>query len=196
MASTIAPKFGLTLRTGARSTTGARAYGSPAAEAGPVAEKWQKTARGQIPRVLANLDGVRRRTNPPRLATGKAATGAKGPEVILSDEDEKFLDEGTSTMTLRPRKVRKVTPRKAAKKLFEAPPDKARDFAVKGAPTTSPLTMDDDDEYVKDTTSNMGSKPRLTAMATACARAPANHVLVIGRVATSLRTERASGDLW
>ncbi len=94
--------------------------------------------------------------NPPCLATVKAAMGAKGPEVIPLDEDDKFLYEGTLTMTSRPRKVRKATPGKAAQNLFKAPPDKARDFAVKWAPTTAPLTVDDDDAYVKDTTSNEG----------------------------------------
>jgi hypothetical protein len=173
-----------------------RAYGSPVAEAGPVAAKRQKTARGRIPRVSANLDGARRCTNPPRLATAKAATGAKGPEVIPSDEDDEFLDEGTSTVTSMQRKVRKAMPGKAAKNLFKAPPDEARDFAVEGAPATAPLTMDGDDAYVKDTTSNAGSKPRSTAVAAARARAPANHVLVSSQVAASLCTERASGDPW
>jgi hypothetical protein len=104
-----------------------------------VVAKWQKMARGQIPRVSANLYMARRRTNPPRLATVKDPTGAKGPEIIPLDEENKFLDEGTSTMTSRPRKVRKAMPGKATKNLSEVPPDEARDFAVKGAPTTAPL---------------------------------------------------------
>ncbi len=139
---------------------------------------------------------MRQGTNPPRLATAKASTGAKGPEVIPSDEDDKFLDEGTSTMTSRPRKVRKARPGKAAENLFEAPPDEARDFAVEEAPTTAPLTMDDDDAYVKDMTSNAGLKPRSTAAAAMHARALTNHVLVSSQVATSLCTKCASGDPW
>jgi hypothetical protein len=192
MAPTIAPKFGPTLRTGVGSTAGARAYGSPGAEAGSGAAKRQKMAGGQILQVSANLDRARRRTNPPRLATAKAATGAKGPEVIPSDENDKFLDKGMSTMTSRPRKVSKAMTGKAAKNLFKAPPDKARDFAVKGAPTMAPLTMDDNDAYVEDTTSNGGLKPRSTTAAAARARALANNVRVSGQVAATRRTERAS----
>ncbi len=99
---TIAPKFGPTLRTGVGGTAGTRAYGSPAAEGGLVVAKRQNTAGGEIPGVSLNLDGARRHTNPPRLATAKAATGAKDPEVIPLDKDDEFSDEGMSTMTSRP----------------------------------------------------------------------------------------------
>jgi hypothetical protein len=112
MAPTIAPKFGLTLRTGVGSTAGARAYGSPAAEGGPAAAKRQNMTGGKIPGVSSNLDRARRHTNPPRLATAKAATGAKGPEVIPLDKDDKFSDEGTLTMTLRPARSGKPRPGK------------------------------------------------------------------------------------
>jgi hypothetical protein len=154
MPPTIAPKFGPTLRMGAGSTAGAMADGSPAAESGPAAAKHQKTAGGKFPRVSSNLDGARHRTNPPRLATAKAAAGTKGPEVIPLDDDDKFSDEGMLLMTLRPCKVGHTTPGKAAKLFVEAPSAKARDFAVKGAPTPAPLMMDDNDAYVGDAASN------------------------------------------
>jgi hypothetical protein len=100
MAPTIALKINPTLRTGVGSTAGAR-DGSPAAEGGLAAAKRQKTAEGKILPVSSNFDGVRRRANPPRLATAKAtadaglgrltaamaAAHAKGPEVIPSDND-------------------------------------------------------------------------------------------------------------
>jgi hypothetical protein len=182
MAPTIAPKFGPTLRTGVGSTAGAMADGSPAAEGGPAAAKRQKTARGKVPRVSSNLDGVRRHTNSPRLATAKAAAGAKGPELIPSDDDDEFSDEGTSSMTSRPHKVGHTTSGKAAKLFVEAPSAEARDFAVKGAPTPAPLTMDDDDAYVGDVASNAVSKPCSTVAAATRATAFANDILVGGRV--------------
>jgi hypothetical protein len=114
MAPTIAPKFSPTLRTGVGSTAGAMADGSPAAEGGPAAAKRQKTAGDKLPRVSLNLNGARRRTNPPRLATAKAAAGAKGSEVIPLDNKDKFSDEGMSSMTSRPCKVGHTTPGKAA----------------------------------------------------------------------------------
>jgi hypothetical protein len=39
--------------------------------------------------------------------TAKAAADAKGPEVILSDDDNKPINEVTSTMMMKPRKVGK-----------------------------------------------------------------------------------------
>ncbi len=110
----IVPKFGPTLRTGVGSTAGAMADGSPAAEGGPAAAKCPKTAGGKFPQVSSNLDGARRWTNPPRLATAKAAAGAKGPEVIPSDDEDEFSDEEMSLTTSRPRKVGHTTPGKAA----------------------------------------------------------------------------------
>jgi hypothetical protein len=101
--------------------------------------------------------------NPPRLATGKAAAGVKGPEVIPLDDDDEFSNEETSLMTSRSRKVGHTMPGKAAKLFVKAPSAEARDFAVKGAPTPAPLTMDDDDAYVGDVASNAVSKPPLTA---------------------------------
>jgi hypothetical protein len=154
MAPTIAPKFGPTLRTGVGSTAGARAYGSPAAEGSPAAAKRQNTAGGKIPGVSSNLDGARRRRNPPRLATAKAATGAKGPEVIPSEEKDEFSNEGTSTMMSRPATSGRPHPGRPPNFFFEAPSNEGRDFAVEGVPTTAPLTMDDDDAYIEDATSN------------------------------------------
>ncbi len=57
---------------------------------------------------------MRRRTNPPRRATAKAAADAKGPEVIPSDNEDKYSDEGMSSMTSKPCKVGHTTPGKAA----------------------------------------------------------------------------------
>ncbi len=97
MAPTIAPKFGPTLRMGVGSTAGAMADGSPAVGEGPAEAKRPKTAGGKFPRVSSNLNGARRRTNPPRRAMAKAAADAKGPEVIPSEDEDEFSDEGMST---------------------------------------------------------------------------------------------------
>ncbi len=129
-----------------------------------------------------NLDGARRRTNPPRLATAKAAAGAKDPEVIPLDNNNEFSNEGTLLMTSRPRKVGHTTPGKAAKLFVEAPSAEVRNFAVKGAPTPAPLTMDNNDAYVGDAALNTVSKPRLMAAAATRTRAFANNDLVSGRV--------------
>ncbi len=94
MAPTIAPKFGPTLRMGVGSTAGAMADGSPAVGGGPVEAKCPKTAGGKFLRVSLNLDGARHRANPPRRATAKAARDAKGLEVIPSDDEDEFSDEG------------------------------------------------------------------------------------------------------
>jgi hypothetical protein len=188
----IAPKFGPTLRMGVGCTAGAMADGGPAAEGGPAAAKRQKTAGGKVPPVSLNLDGARRRTNRPRLATAKAAAGAKGPEVIPLDNDDKFSDEGTLSTTLGPCKVGHTTPRKATKPFVEAPSAEARDFAVKGAPPPAPLTMDDNNAYVGDAALNRVSKPRSTAVAAMRATAVANDILVSGRVVASLRTGKAA----
>ncbi len=182
MAPTIAPKFGPTLRTGKGSTAGAMADGNPAAEGGSAAVKRQKMAGGKFPRFSLNLNGARRRTNPPCLATAKATAGAKGLEVIPSDDDDEFSDEGMSSMTSRPRKVSHTTPGKATKLFVEVPFAEARDFAVKGVPTPAPLMMDDNDAYVGDAASNAVSKPCSTAAAATRATAFANDVLVSGRV--------------
>jgi hypothetical protein len=101
-----------------------------------------------------NLDGARRRTNPPRLAMAKAAMGTKGPEVIPLDTDDEFSDEGTLTMTSRPARSGRPRPGRPPNFFFKVPSNEGRDFAVKGAPTTTPLTMDEDDAYVKDATLN------------------------------------------
>ncbi len=110
LAPTIAPKFGPTLRTGVGSTAGAMADGSPVVGGGPAEAKRPKTAGGKFPRVSSNLDRARRRTNPPRRATAKAAADAKGPEVIPSDNKDEFSNEGMSLITSRPRKVGHTTP--------------------------------------------------------------------------------------
>jgi hypothetical protein len=140
---------------------------------------------GKFPRVSSNLNGARHRTNSPRLATAKAAAGAKGPEVIPLDNNDKFSNEGMSLMTLRPCKVGHTTPGKAAKLFVEAPSAEARDFVVKGVPTPAPLTMDDKDAYVGDAASNAVSKPCLTAAAATRVTAFANNVLVSGRDASA-----------
>ncbi len=114
MAPTIAPKFGPTLRMGVGSTAGAMADGSSVGGGGPAEARHPKTAGGKFPRVSSNLDGARRWTNPPRRATAKAAAGAKGPEVIPSDDEDKFSDEGMSSVTPRPHKVSHTSPGKAA----------------------------------------------------------------------------------
>jgi hypothetical protein len=87
----IAPKFGPTLRMGVGSTAGAMEDGSPAVGGGPAEAKRPKTAGGKFPRVSLNLDGARRRTNPPRRATAKAVADAKGSEVIALDNEDKFF---------------------------------------------------------------------------------------------------------
>jgi hypothetical protein len=179
MAPTIAPKFGPTLRMGVGSTAGAMADGSPVAEGGPVAAKCQKMAGGKFPQVFLILDESKRHTNPPRLATAKAAAGAKGPEVIPSDDNNEFSNEKMLSMTSRPCKVGHTTPGKAAKLFVEVPSTKARDFAVKGAPAPAPLTMDDNDAYIGDVAV---SKPRSTAAAAKRATAFANDVLISGQV--------------
>ncbi len=112
----------------------------------------------------------------------KAAAGAKSPEVIPSDDDDKFSNEGMLLMTSRPCKVGHTMPGKAAKLFVKAPSTEARDFAVKGAPTPAPLTMDDNDAYVGNAATNLVSKPRLTAAAATHAMAFANNLLVSGRV--------------
>jgi hypothetical protein len=166
MAPTIAPKINPTLRTSVGSTAGAR-DGSPAPEGGSAAAKCQKTAEGKIPRVSSNFDGVRRRANPPRLATAKATTDmilgrlttakaaadAKGPEVIPSDDDDEPIDDAT----LRPCKVgrtmpgdkptaiRKTAPGTSAKLRLGVASDKTLAVTRAGTPTAMRLTMDDDD---------------------------------------------------
>ncbi len=80
-------------------------------------------------------------------------------------------------------------PGKAAKIFVKAPSNKVRDFAGEGAPTTAPLTMDDNDAYVGGAASNVVSKPRLMAAAAARAKARTNNVLVSGRVAATRCTE-------
>ncbi len=83
MAPTIAPKINPTLKTGAGSTAGARA-GSPAAADRSTAAKRQKTAEGGTLRVSSNVDGRRRRTNPPRLAAAQAGAG-RSPAMAGAD---------------------------------------------------------------------------------------------------------------
>jgi hypothetical protein len=163
MATTIAPKISPTLRMGVGSTTGAK-DGSPAADSGPVAAKRQKTAGGKIPRVSLNLDGVRRRAKSLHLATAKAAVDEKGPEMILSNDDDEQGDEATLTMPTKPYKGGRTTPvsktlsagrtapGKAAKLRLRAASDETRAVARAGMPTATHLTMDDDNEDVNVTT--------------------------------------------
>jgi hypothetical protein len=120
--------------------------------------------------------------NPPCLATAKAAAGAKGPEVIPLDNEDKFSNEGMLSMTSRPRKVSHTMPGKVAKLFVEASSAKVRDFAVKGAPTPAPLMMDNNNAYVGDAALNAVSKPCSMAAVATCVTAFANNVLVSGRV--------------
>jgi hypothetical protein len=196
MAPTIALKFGPTLRMGVGSTAGAMADCGLAAEGSLAAAKRQKMAGDKVPQVSLNRNGARRRMNSPRLSTAKAAAGAKGPEVIPSDDNTEFSDERMLSTMSGPRKVGHTTPGKAAKLFVEVLSAEARDFAVKGVPTPAPLAMDDNNAYVRDAASNAVSKPRLTAAAAMHATAVANDVFVSGQVVASLRTERSSGDPW
>jgi hypothetical protein len=175
MAPTIAPKINPTLRTGVGSTAGAR-DGSPAAEGGLAAAKRQKTAEGKILRVSSNFDGVRRRANPPRLATAKATTDAslghltaakaaadaKGPDMIPDDDDEP-IDDALLTSTSKPRKVvramtsdeltaiRKTAPGTSAKLRIGAAYDETLAVERAGTPTAMRLTRDDEeDNYDED----------------------------------------------
>ncbi len=114
--------------------------------------------------------------NPPRLATAKAAVDMKGPEVIPSDDDDKPVEEATTT---KPRRVGRTTPGgktglvsrtasgKAAKLRVRAATDETREVAVAGMPAGVPLTMDNDNEYVVNATAAGMVRPRLMAVATA-----------------------------
>jgi hypothetical protein len=157
MAPTIALKISPTLRTGMGSTVGVR-DGSPVVEGGPVAAKRQKMAEGKILRVSLNLDGVRHRANPPRLATAKAAADAKGPKVIPSNDNNKPIEGAAMTRMAKPHKVGRSTPvdkatpvgktasGKAAKLRIGVASNAARDVAMGEMPTGASLTMDDDDK--------------------------------------------------
>jgi hypothetical protein len=159
MAPTIAPKISPTLRMGMGSTAGAK-DGSPAADSGPVVAKRQKTAGGKISRVSLNLDGARRLAKSLRLAMAKAAVDEKGPEVILSDDNDEQGDEAMSTMPTKPRKggrmmpigktssAGRTAPGKAAKLRLGAASNETRAVARAGMPTATHLTMDDNDEDV------------------------------------------------
>jgi hypothetical protein len=172
MAPTIAPKINLTLKTGAGSTAGARA-GSPAAADRSTAAKRQKTAEGGTLRVSSNLDGRKRRVNPPRLATAKAgadgslatagANGSPGRNTagmfIPSDDDDENepIEAAASTAPRKPRKGGRATiddqpstNRKMASgtalagRCGAAPEEGAVVWA--SLPTGTPLTMEDDDK--------------------------------------------------
>jgi hypothetical protein len=92
------------------------------------------------------------------------------------------------------RKVTKATLGKAAKNFVKAPSNKARDFAGKGNPTMPPLTMDNDDAYVRGAELNAVSKPCLMAAAAVQAKARTNNVLVSSQVAATHHTK--PGDPW
>ncbi len=134
MAPMIALKISPTLRTGVRSTVGAK-DGSPAADSGPVAAKCQKTAGGKIPRVSSNLDEARRRAKSLRPATAKAAGDEKGPEVISSDDDDKQGDEATLTRPTKPRKGGRTTPVGKTSYAGRTAPGKAPSHASERCPT-------------------------------------------------------------
>ncbi len=136
-----------------------------------------------------NLDGVRRHANLPRLATAKAAAGAKGPEGISSDDDDelhdeassdnddKLHDEAMSTMPTKPRKGGRTTPPiiktastgrtapvKVAKLRLEAASNETQVVARAGLPTATHLTMDDDDEDVDVATTIERGLPMATVL--------------------------------
>jgi hypothetical protein len=174
-------------------STGGAKDGSPAAESGLVAAKRQKTTRRKIPQGSLNLNGARRHANPPRLATAKAAAGAKGPEGISSDDDDELHDEASSdndnelhdkatlTMPTKPRKGGQTTspvvktastgrtaPVKVAKLRLEAASNETQVVARAGLPTATHLTMDDDDEDVDVTTTIKRGLPMATALGNNC----------------------------
>jgi hypothetical protein len=122
------------------------ADGSPAAEGGPAAAKCPKMAGGKFPQVSSNLDGARRRTNPPRRAMAKAAAGAKGPEVIPLDDEDKFSDEGMLSMTSRPRKVGHTMPGKAAEASANQPSGTTQPRGGAAGGTSPPSKLQDNEE--------------------------------------------------
>jgi hypothetical protein len=187
----IAPKIGPTLRTGVGSIADAR-DGCPVVEGKPAAAKCQKTAEGKIPRVSLNLDGARRCANPPHLAMAKAAADAKGPEVILSDDDDKPIELATSTRMVKPRKIGRTTPvdkttsvgktasGKAAKLRIGVASDAARNVPIGEMPTGAPLTMDDSNKYVNNERAAGIARSHLMAMTTVCATALVNDSIIGG----------------
>jgi hypothetical protein len=129
-----------------------------------IAGQWQQNARkqpgGKIPRVSLNLGGARRRAKSLRLGTANAAVDKKGPEVILSDDDDERGDKAMLTMLTKFRKggrtmpvgktssAGRTAPGKAAKLRLEAASDETRVVARAGMPTAMHLTRDDDDNDV------------------------------------------------
>jgi hypothetical protein len=146
MAPTIGPKFGPILRTGVGSTAGAMADGSPVGGGGQAEARRPKTAGGKFPPVSSNLDRARHRTNPPRCATVKALAGAKGPEVIPLDDEDKFLDEGMSSVTPRPRKVGHTMPGKAAEASANPPSGTTQPRGGAAGRTSPPSKLHDNKE--------------------------------------------------
>ncbi len=157
-----------------------------------MAAKHQKMAEGKIPRVSSNLDGARRRANPPRLVTAKAAAAAKGPEVIPSDEDDKLVKEATLTRMAKPRKVGRRTPidkttsvgktasGKAAKLRIGVASNVARDVTMREMPTGASLAMDNDNKYVNDERAAGIARPRSMAVTTVRATALVNDSTIGG----------------
>jgi hypothetical protein len=169
MAPTIAPKINPTLRTGEhRRCAGWQSGGGGRVGCG----KAPKNGRGKILRVSSNFDGVKRRANPPRLATAKAtadanlgrltaakaAADAKGPEVIPADEDDEPIDDALLASTSKHRKVvramtggkpmaiRKTAPGKSAKLRLGAAYDEMLAVTRVGTPTAMRLARDDEDD--------------------------------------------------
>ena len=176
MAPTIAPKINPTLKTGVGSTAGARA-GSPARADRATAAKRQKTAEGGTLRVSSNLDGRKRRVNPPRLATAKAgesgspaAAGADGSPghitvatTIPSDDDDEIEppEAAGSTTTQKLGKGSRATSddqpsasrKMAAKQTLmghRGVAPKMVAVARRDTLTGIPLTMDEDDVDIED----------------------------------------------
>jgi hypothetical protein len=126
--------------------------------------------------------------------------------VILSDDDDKPVEEATSTRMAKPRKVGRMTPvdkttsvgktasRKAAKLRIGVASNTVRDVAMGEMPTGAPLTMDDNDEYINDERAAGIARPRLMAVTTVRVTALVNNSIIVGRVGASVRHDRASGD--
>ena len=176
----IAPKINPTLKTGAGSTAGARA-GSPVAADKSMVAKRQKSAEEGTLRVSLNLDGRRRRVNPPRLVTAKAdasgspaTAGADGSPgrttaatTIPSDNDDENepIEAAVLTTTRKLRKGGRVTiddqPSTGHKLMLVTALAGRHGVATKegavarvGMFTGTFLTMDDDNVHIDDKSGN------------------------------------------
>jgi hypothetical protein len=132
IAPTIAPKINPTLKAGVGSTAGARA-GSPATGGRSMAAKRQKTAKGESLRVSSNLDGRKRRVNPPHLATAKA--GADGSPTTASAD--RSPGRGTAATTIPSNDDKENKPIKAAALTVTRKPRKGSQARTNDQPSTN-----------------------------------------------------------